>query len=92
MYGYKRARVDLDADTHESLRYFALLQGNNVGAIVRRVMAKYAAQVEKDFPPVRAHQLAWRQAMANQRVDPATAFKEWEHTVKGVELDDEVPF
>lgn len=73
MYGYKRARVDLDADTHETLRYFAMLQGINVGAIVRRSMALYAAAAEKEFPPVRVHMLAWREAQAAQRAVPRAA-------------------
>lgn len=92
MYGYKRARVDLDADTHETLRYFAHLQGTNTGAVVRRVMAQYAARVEADFKMVRTHKLAWRQAMAAQRDCPQLGYEEHNHPVEAAPEPDMLPF
>ena len=92
MYGYKRSRVDLDADTHETLRYFALLRGINVGAICRKAMAEFAARVEGEFPPVRAHMLAWRAAQAMQSAVPLSPYegmREIEHVVENM---DELPF
>lgn len=67
MYGYRRARLDLDADTHEAFRYFSLLRGVPVGGALRQVLARHAAAVEQEFPPVRAHMLAWRAAMDSAR-------------------------
>jgi len=67
MYGYRRARVDLDADTHECFRYFSLLRGVPVGGAMRQVLSREAVTIEKEFPPIRAHMLAWRAAMAAAR-------------------------
>ena len=75
MYGYKRSRVEVDADTHECFRYFALLRGVPIGAAMRKVLALHAAAVETEFPPVRAHMLAWREAMSAQRADPTLAIE-----------------
>lgn len=92
MHGYKRARIDLDADTHETIRYFALLRGINVGAVCRKILSEYAARVEGEWPPIRAHMLAWRQAQSNQHpvpYDPARSMGEIEATMADL---DEIPF
>lgn len=100
MYEYKRARVDLDADTHETFRYFALLRGVPVGAALRRVLALHAQTIEKEFPPIRAHMLAWRTAVDMQRAMPV-AHSEWDTPLERAEAAiaeqqgdslDEVPF
>lgn len=67
MYGYRRTRLDLDADSHECFRYFALLRGVPVGGAMRQVLARYAESVEKEFPSIRAHMLAWREAHEAER-------------------------
>lgn len=88
MYGYKRTRLDLDADTHETYRYFALLRGLPVGGVLRRILADYAQKVEKDVPPIRVHMLAWREAMDNAR---AGALDGVVHSSGSPDLD-EIPF
>lgn len=89
MYGYKRARVDLDADTHECFRYFSLLRGVPVGGALRQVLAREAAKVEADFPPIRAHMLAWRAAMDASRIHEGVAIVGTDTGATGV---DGVPF
>ena len=73
MYGYRRARLDLDADTHETIRYFSLLRGVPVGGALRKVITLHAAQIEKEDPSIRAHMLAWRAAMDASRQNPVAA-------------------
>lgn len=88
MYGYRRARLDLDADTHECFRYFALLRGVPVGGALRQVITLHAQTIEKEFPPVRSHMLAWRQAMDAARSSTGTVVG----TDSGDLEVDEIPF
>lgn len=92
MYGNRRTRLDLEADWHEIFRYFGLLRGVTAGMVMRQALARYAVDVEKEFPPVRAHMLAWREAMAAQRANPVVAIREHEfNATHHVSLDD-LPF
>jgi len=64
MHGTRRIRVELDAESYEALHYLGLLRGVPVGKTITRILAIHATEVTKDFPPVRAHLLAWHQARA----------------------------
>lgn len=55
MYGTKRVRVELDAPSHEALRYFGLLRGVPIGSVMRRALNSYASAVVEEFPAVKAH-------------------------------------
>jgi len=89
MYGYRRARVDLDADTHECFRYFSLLRGVPVGGALRQVLSREAATIEKEFLPIRAHMLAWRAAMAAARSVEGNAVTTYD---TGSPCVEEIPF
>jgi len=64
MHGNRRIRVELDAESYEALHYFGLLRGVPIGRTITRILAIHATEVTKDFPPVRAHLLAWHRARA----------------------------
>lgn len=89
MYANRRTRLDLDIDSHETLRYFGLLRGVSAGAVMRQALARYAQDVEKQFPHVRAHMLAWRKAIAAQQAHPGLAHKEHEfNATHHIDLDE----
>jgi hypothetical protein len=67
MHGHRRIRVELDAESYEALHYFALLRGDPIGRAIARLLAIHATDLLEQFPPVRAHLLAWHQARAAQQ-------------------------
>ena len=67
MHGPRRIRVELDAESYEALHYFALLRGDPIGRAIAHVLAIHATDVIEQFPPVRAHLLAWHQARSAQQ-------------------------
>lgn len=69
MNARKRLRVEVDIDTFECLKYFSLLRGMPVGRSIASMLAIHAASIEKEFPPIRAHMLAWRAALSSQPLD-----------------------
>lgn len=58
----KRIRLQLDADTYELHAYFAKLRGLSTSSHLGKILAQYATSAETEFPPLRAHMLAWRAA------------------------------
>lgn len=64
----RRLRVELAAEDFEALRYFALLRGVSMAAACGKVLAIHADTVAKEFPAVKAHVLAWRQAQSQKPV------------------------
>lgn len=68
----KRIRIDLDKHSYEVLHYFGLLRGRPMGHTLREILARHAASVEEEFPPVRAHILAWEAARLQEPVDPGS--------------------
>ncbi len=76
----RRHRVELDPISYEALRYFGLLRGRPIGQVMTRILADHADKVQKEFPAVRAHVLAWGQAQQYNV-----------HVIDGV-VEDVVPF
>lgn len=86
MNATRRIRLELDADTYELHHYFASLRGLSLGRHLGKVLASYAASAEKEFPSMRAHMLAWRQARAAQPALDETSAK------LAAETLDQLPF
>lgn len=74
MNATRRIRLELDADTYELHTYFARLRGLSTGRHLAKVLASWAATAEGEFPSMRAHMLAWREAQnAARSLDEASA-------------------
>lgn len=61
----RRVRVELGEDSYEALRYFGMLRGQPVGAVMQHNLTIFADKVRSEFPAVQAHVTA-RRAMHQQ--------------------------
>ncbi len=79
----KRIRVEITDRTYDGLRYFGLLRGVPISTVVSKILSIWEAEIERDFPMVRAHTMARMQSRGEDV--PAEPSDDTE-TVEPVEL------